>query len=56
MDIRPTPEFLEACRRVLGGDDPATVLGAMRNDDPEPFNRVRDLHAEILRAQREMKG
>ena len=25
MNIKPTEELLEACRRVLGADDPRTV-------------------------------
>jgi hypothetical protein len=29
-----TPEFLAACRHVLGADDPRTVLTAMRERDP----------------------
>ncbi len=29
-----TPEFLAACRSVLGDDKPATVLGALNASDP----------------------
>jgi hypothetical protein len=47
MDIKPTPEFCTACRIVLGGDDPATVLTAIREDDPR-FEQVLRLHAEIV--------
>lgn len=51
MDIGPTPEFREACRHILGGDDPATVLGAMRNDDPR-MEDVRALHADLVEGKR----
>jgi len=47
MNIKPAPEFLEACRRVLGGDDPATVLSAMINGDPR-MDQVRAVHADLL--------
>ena len=47
MDIKPAPEFLDACRRVLGGDDPATVLSAMANGDRR-MDQVRAVHAELL--------
>ena len=47
MDITPAPEFLEACRRVLGGDDPATVLGVIINGDPR-MRQVRAVHADLL--------
>jgi len=52
MDITPTPEFLEACRRVLGGDDPATVLGAIRRDDRR-MNEVYAIHADLVRSKQE---
>jgi|SRR6516164_6689579 len=54
MDITPTPEFLEACRRILGGDDPATVLGAMMDGDPR-MDYVRALHADLVEQKREGK-
>jgi hypothetical protein len=51
MDIGPTPELREACRRVLGGDDPATVIDAIRAGDAR-WRRVQEVHAEILAAKR----
>lgn len=45
MDVGPTPEFRQACREVLGGDDPATVINGLRS---EKADLVRQRHAEIL--------
>ena len=39
-----SPEFLAACRRVLGDDSPRTVLPAIRNGDPR-MNEVYALAA-----------
>ena len=53
MDI--TPEFLEACRRVLSDQfdgSPAHVFGAMRVE--RLANRIRDVHAEIVREVKEL--
>jgi len=47
MDITPPAEFREACRRILGGDDPRTVLSAMMSGDPR-MDLVRSVHADIL--------
>jgi hypothetical protein len=47
MNIKPTPEFLEACRRVLGADDPRTVITAMRAGGPV-IDELRTVHAEIV--------
>jgi hypothetical protein len=48
-DTTPTPEFLEAYRRVTGSDDvsPAAVFGAIF-DDATAFKISRD---EIMRAK-----
>jgi hypothetical protein len=48
MDITPTPEFLEAYRRVTGSDDtsPAAVILAMR--DAATMHEIRRVHAEIM--------
>lgn len=51
MNIGPTPEMREACRRILGCNDPATVLGAIRNGDPR-WEDVEGLHADILEQKR----
>ena len=48
MDIGPTPEFREACRLVLGGDDPATVIGARQAANQRPWESVLRVHEEIL--------
>jgi hypothetical protein len=48
-DITPTPEFREACRAVLGGDDPATVLGAMARGD-QRIGEVREMHRRLVDA------
>ena len=42
IDLTPSPEFLAACRKVLGDDSPSTVLGAIRERDPR-MNEVRAL-------------
>jgi hypothetical protein len=34
MNIKPSDEYLAACRLVLGGDTPDIVLGAISNRDP----------------------
>jgi hypothetical protein len=49
--FKPTEEFLEACRRVLGGDDPATVLTAMAAGGPL-VAEVKAVHAEIVERKR----
>src|SRR6516225_600437 len=43
--IKPTPEFLAACRRVFGDDSPATVIGAIRDGDP----RMNEVYALATR-------
>jgi hypothetical protein len=48
-DITPTPEFREACRAVLGGDDPATVLGAIARGD-QRIGEVREMHRRLVDA------
>ena len=40
-----SPEFLAACRLVLGDDSPAVVLGAMRDGDP----RMNEVHTLLRR-------
>jgi hypothetical protein len=52
MDIGPTPEMSEACRRVLGSDDPETVINAIREPGGARWRRVEEIHAEILEAKR----
>jgi hypothetical protein len=44
--ISPSPAFREACRRVLGADDPGTVIPALRN--PELLDLIRTVHWDIL--------
>jgi hypothetical protein len=51
MDISPTPEYLLACRIVLGDDSPRTVLGAMMSGSPL-LDDVRMIHADIVRFKR----
>jgi hypothetical protein len=48
-DMSPTPEFREACRAVLGGDDPATVLGAIARGD-QRIGEVREMHRRLVDA------
>ena len=48
-DMTPTPEFREARRAVLGGDDPATVLGAMARGD-QRIGEVREMHRRLIDA------
>jgi hypothetical protein len=48
MNIGPTPEMREACRRVLGSDNPETV----REPGGFRLRRVEEIHAEILEAKR----
>jgi hypothetical protein len=48
-DISPTPEFREACRAILAGDDPATVLGAIARGD-ERIGEVREMHRRLVDA------
>jgi hypothetical protein len=56
MNITPTPEYLEACRVVLGDDSPRTVLDLMMKGSPL-MDEVRRAHAEILdRKRRELVG
>jgi hypothetical protein len=43
--MKPTPEFLAACRRVFGDDSPATVIGAIRDGDP----RMNEVYALATR-------
>ena len=47
MNTTPRPEFLEACRRVLGDDNRAVVLGAMMQDDPR-MDEVNAIHADLV--------
>jgi hypothetical protein len=47
--MTPTPEFREARRAVLGGDDPATVLGAMARGD-QRIGEVREMHRRLVDA------
>ena len=48
-DITPTPEFLEAYRRVTGSDDtsPRAVYTALSDDGT--MQEIRRVHAEMLR-------
>ena len=55
MNIKPTEEYLQACRQVLGFDDdvemtPAIVIGAIRGGF-EPA--IRERFIEILGARRD---
>jgi hypothetical protein len=47
MNIGPSPAYCAACRYVLGGDDPRTVIGAIRQGG-RPIERVHDIHVAIL--------
>ncbi len=49
MDITPAPEFLEACRRVLGADTPDVVIPALR--DEWLAEKIQQVHAGILAAK-----
>jgi hypothetical protein len=49
-DITPNREYREACRRVLGDDDPQTVLNAIRHQ-PLLIAKVRRVHREIIKAK-----
>jgi hypothetical protein len=51
MNITPTPEYLEACRFVLGDDSPAFVLGHLMQGSPL-MDEVRRVHAEIVDKRR----
>jgi hypothetical protein len=44
MITRPTPEYLEACRIVLGDDSPRTVLTLIQEGSPL-IDEVRRVHA-----------
>lgn len=46
IKIAPTPELLEACRRVLGDHSPAAVLAAYRNN--EVWNKIMRAHQKII--------
>jgi hypothetical protein len=50
MNIRPTPEFLEACRILLGDDSPAAVLTAIRAGGPL-MDDVRLVHELIVKSK-----
>jgi hypothetical protein len=52
VDIGPTPEMREACRRVLRSDNPETVINAMREPGGFRWRRVEEIHAEILEPKR----
>jgi hypothetical protein len=52
ITITPTPEFRAACRIVLGGNDPATVIGAMRDDDRYRWAQVQSVHAAIVQLRK----
>jgi hypothetical protein len=51
MNISPTPEYLAACRLVLGDDSPATILTAIMEGNPL-MDEVRRIHAEIIDGER----
>jgi hypothetical protein len=55
MDITPSPEFLAACRIVLGGDSPTIVLSAIMNSGPE-LDEIRRVHAEIVELKHQPKS
>ena len=48
FDTTPTPEFLTACRIVLGTDDAGSVFSALRLGGPDA-HRLRIVHAAICR-------
>jgi hypothetical protein len=43
----PTPEFREACRRVLGTDDDETVVAVLTGDDHEIIRKLASAHDDI---------
>jgi hypothetical protein len=51
MITKPTPEYLEACRIVLGDDSPRTVLTLTQEGSPL-MDEVRRVHADIIDAKR----
>jgi hypothetical protein len=52
MNISPSPEFLAACKQVLGADDPATVLQVLQSRDQQLVDRIREAHVDIVEARR----
>jgi hypothetical protein len=46
----PTSEFLEACRTVLGSDDPETVLAVLTSHDDELISQLISAHDKIVAA------
>jgi hypothetical protein len=49
VECKPTPEFLEACRNVIGSDTPGDVFTALR--DTGTMLEIREEHAKIMRAK-----
>jgi hypothetical protein len=47
VNIRPSDEFLAACRFVLGDDSPATVLAVMRTTDRALIAKLLAVHAKL---------
>ena len=52
MNIAPSPEFLAACKQVLGDASPATVLQVLQSRDQQLVDRIREAHVEIVEARR----
>src|SRR5215468_7197817 len=52
LDVGPSPAYRAACRYVLGGDDPATVIGSIRRGRRTQM-RVLGVHAVIVLANSE---
>ena len=51
MNIRPSDEFLAACRFVLGDDSPATVISVLRTTDRDLIAKLLAVHAELVDAE-----
>ena len=52
MNIRPSDEFLAACRFVLGDDSPATIIGVLQSCDQQLVDRIREAHVELVESRR----
>jgi hypothetical protein len=51
VNIRPSDEFLAACRFVLGDDSPATVISVLRTTDRDLIAKLLAVHAELVDAE-----
>jgi hypothetical protein len=51
MNISPSPEFLAACRKLLGNDSPETIIAVLQSHDQELFDQLRRALAELVDAR-----